>query len=216
MTALPRLYPILDASFLPGDVAERQHRLARLGTELLDAGVTLLQYRNKSGSQEEIRSDAAILRDVMPPGACTLILNDYPELVAETGFDGLHVGQEDMPPEEARKMVGSKKILGFSTHNQEQLKAADQGSADYLAFGPVFATSSKQNPDPVVGTGGLALVRLLTSKTLVAIGGIKLENCREVLDAGADSVAVISAVFADAGGRRPAEMVRLFRQRLRD
>ena len=126
----------------------------------------------------------------------------------------MHVGQEDLPPDEARRIIGPKRVLGVSTHNPKQLELADRSSANYVAIGPVFATSSKQNPDPVVGVEGVSLARSLTTKPLVAIGGIDLDNCGEVIEAGADSVAVISAIFADPGGRSAGQMVVEFQKRL--
>jgi thiamine-phosphate pyrophosphorylase len=122
----------------------------------------------------------------------TLILNDRADLCVAAEFDGVHVGQDDLSPEGARKVIGAARVLGVSTHNAQQLIQADQTSADYLAIGPVFATASKLNPDPVIGLDGVRQARSLTRKPLVAIGGITRENCRSVMDAGADSVAVIS------------------------
>jgi len=122
----------------------------------------------------------------------TLIMNDRTDLALAAGFDGVHVGQNDLPVAAVRTIAGADLIMGTSTHNPEQLRLADQTEADYLAIGPVFATSSKLNPDPVVGLQGVRLARSLTTKPLVAIGGITRANCRSVLDAGADSVAVIS------------------------
>ncbi len=212
---LPVLYPILDATFLPADGPPREERLRSLIEELLSSGVTLLQYRNKTGTEAEVLADALILRKVAPHGRCTLILNDYPELAVRAGFDGVHVGQMDMAPENARAVVGTKLMLGVSTHNPEQIAAANLTSADYLAIGPVFATSSKQNPDPVVGLDGVRLARTLTKKSLAAIGGITLDNCKAVLDAGADSVAVISSLFADAAGRTPGKIASDFFLKLR-
>jgi thiamine-phosphate pyrophosphorylase len=141
-----------------------------------------------------------------------LILNDRPALVAETGFDGVHIGQEDMPPALARDLIGPDLVLGVSTHNPEQLSVADRTTADYLAIGPVFATTTKQNPDPVVGLEGVRLARSLTRKPLVAIGGISLTNCRAAREAGADSVAIISAIFSSTGS--PAEHAREFQVEL--
>jgi thiamine-phosphate pyrophosphorylase len=212
---LQPLYPILDATFLPPCGPARKERLRCLMEELLSAGVMLLQYRNKTGDEAEVLADALVLRDAAPSGRCVLILNDYPELAVRAGFDGVHVGQQDMPPKEARTIIGTKLMLGLSTHNPEQLAAADLTSADYLAIGPVYATSSKQNPDPVVGLDGVGLARSLTKKPLVAIGGITLENCKAVLDAGADSVAVISSLFADASGRPPGKIASDFFLKLR-
>jgi thiamine-phosphate pyrophosphorylase len=122
----------------------------------------------------------------------TLIMNDRADLALAAGFDGVHVGQDDLPVDAVRTIVGPGGIIGTSTHNPEQICLADQTDADYLAIGPVFATASKENPDPVVGLEGVRLARSLTTKPLVAIGGITRANCRSVLDAGADSVAVIS------------------------
>jgi thiamine-phosphate pyrophosphorylase len=113
------------------------------------------------------------------------------------GFQGVHVGQDDLSPEGARLVVGDNRLVGVSTHNAEQLQLADRAPVDYIAIGPIFGTRSKANPDPVVGLDGLRAVRKLTTKPLVAIGGITRENCRSVIDAGADSVAVIADLFAD-------------------
>ena len=119
-------------------------------------------------------------------------MNDRADLCLAAEFDGLHVGQEDLSPEAARRVIGPDRWLGVSTHNPAQLAEADKTSADYLAIGPVFATSSKENPDPVVGLEGVRRARELTGKPLVAIGGITRANARSVIEAGADSVAVIS------------------------
>jgi thiamine-phosphate pyrophosphorylase len=209
------LYPILDASVLPTGGVAREKRLRSLIEQLLSAGVTLLQYRNKTGTESEVLADALVLREAGASGRFVLVLNDYPELAVRASFDGVHVGQQDMAPEEARSIIGAKSILGVSTHNPQQLAAADLTSADYLAIGPVFATSSKQNPDPVVGLDGVRRARALTKKRLVAIGGITLDNCKAVTDAGADSVAVISSLFAHASGRPPGKIASDFFLNLR-
>jgi thiamine-phosphate pyrophosphorylase len=214
------LYPILDAGFLPPPGPARDERLRNWMAELLAAGVTLLQYRNKGGDEAEVLADALVLRAAAPVGQCTLILNDYPALVVEAGFDGVHVGQTDVSPSKARALVGYKRIIGISTHNQEQLAAAELSFADCVAIGPVFATATKENPSPVVGLGGVQRARAMTTKPLVAIGGITVENCRSVLDAGADSVAVISAIFApglrDSGsGETPGKIASDFFAKLR-
>jgi thiamine-phosphate pyrophosphorylase len=206
---LPPLYPILDASLLPA--FERGAYLTRVVCELEDAGVRLLQYRNKQ-SLEHIAHDAEIMRTAAT-GAVTLIMNDHPDLAVNTGFDGVHVGQADVSPSEARRIVGPERIVGISTHSSIQLEIADTMAVDYIAFGPVFATSSKLNPDPVVGLEGLCQARTLTKKSLVAIGGITLENTRSVLDAGADSVAVISAMFGPGkdSAKIAKDFLRIFR-----
>ncbi len=208
--ALPSFYPILDSSFLPAEPAARESFLRSLCAELIAAGVTLLQYRNKYASDDVLLADAAILRECLPPGQCTLILNDRPHLVASCGFDGVHIGQDDLHPAETRSLIGSARVLGLSTHSPAQIRAAEATTADYLAIGPVFATVTKQNPDPIVGLEGVRLARSLTAKPLVAIGGITIANATSVLRAGADAVAVISALFAADSGQTPAAMARAF------
>jgi thiamine-phosphate pyrophosphorylase len=186
MLQLPKLYPILDASCFI-DTAQ----LLAAAEELAAAGITLLQYRNKSGNARQMLDQARDLRAGV--GAkVRLIMNDRADLCLAAGFDGLHVGQDDLSPASARLIIGSERWLGVSTHNPEQLAEADKTSADYLAIGPIFATRSKANPDPVVGLEGLRRARELTRKPLVAIGGITRANARSVVEAGADSVAVIS------------------------
>ncbi len=208
--SLPPLYPILDASLLPE--FEPGSYLTRVVCELEDAGVTLLQYRNKQGSEGEILADAELIHGAATR-AVTLIMNDNPEFAVQARFDGVHVGQMDSSPTEARKIVGPERIVGVSTHNRAQLEAADAMPVDYIAFGPVFATASKLHPDPVVGLEGLREARALTTKPLVAIGGITLENARAVLDAGADSVAMISAMFGP--GRDSAKIAKDFLRNFR-
>jgi thiamine-phosphate pyrophosphorylase len=128
-----------------------------------------------------------------------LIMNDRADLCLAAEFDGVHLGQDDLSPESVRKIIGPNRWLGVSTHKPEQVGEADQTSADYIAIGPVFATSSKVNPDPVVGLEGVRRARELTGKPLVAIGGIMRANALSVIDAGADSVAVISDLLRDPG-----------------
>ena len=197
MLQLPRLYPILDAACFP-DAAE----MFAAAEELAAAGCTLLQYRNKSGSARHMLAEARELRARLGAGV-KLIMNDRADLCLAAGFDGLHVGQDDLLPESARRIIGPALCLGVSTHNPEQLAEADETSADYLAIGPVFATTSKANPDPVVGLEGVRRARELTPKPLVAIGGITRENARSVIEAGADAVAVISDLLPDP--RKSAE-----------
>lgn len=194
---IPRLYAILDVSCF----AEAQ-AMYSAADELVAGGVTLLQYRNKAGSARTMLEQARELRRRLRD-KIRLIMNDRADLCLAAGFDGLHVGQEDLSPESARRVIGPKLWLGVSTHNPEQLREADQTTADYLAIGPVFATSSKERPDPVVGLEGVRRARELTRKPLVAVGGITRGNARSVLDAGADSVAVISDLLR--GPRKSAE-----------
>ena len=190
---LPRLYAIVDAGCFAGraDVARELVRFAR---ELMAGGATLLQYRNKQGGAREALGQARELRRVCE--GVRLIMNDRADLCLAAGCDGVHVGQEDLSPEGARVVVGDRLWVGVSTHSVEQLKIADEGPADYVAIGPVFATSSKENPDPVVGLQGVKAARAATRKPLVAIGGITRANCRSVIAAGADSVAVISELMS--------------------
>jgi thiamine-phosphate pyrophosphorylase len=164
--------------------------------ELAAAGVTLLQCRNKQGTARQMLDQARELRSRLGPNV-KLIMNDRADLCLAAGFDGLHVGQDDLSPDSARRIIGPARWLGVSTHNPEQIAEADQTSADYLAIGPVFATTSKANPDPVVGLAGVRRAREHTRKPLVAIGGITRANARSVIDAGADAVAVISDLLRD-------------------
>ena len=132
-------------------------------------------------------------------GQVRLIMNDRADLCLAADFDGVHVGQEDLSPEGARRVIGSNLWLGVSTHNPEQMRVADAGPADYVAIGPAYATSSKERPDPVIGLEGVRRARQLTRKPLVAIGGINRGNALEVLHAGADTVAVISDLLPGPG-----------------
>jgi thiamine-phosphate diphosphorylase len=275
---MPRLYAIVDAGCFASAV-DPAAAISRYARELLAAGVTLLQYRNKSGNAREMLSHARELRRIVaeftavmnreenprpsqnqartghpgeenprpsqnqartghpgeenprpvspkagetrtgrPPesgetktvpqvraamfganlgshplgASIRLIMNDRADLCLAADFDGVHVGQDDLSPDSVRMIVGGERWVGVSTHNPAQVREADEWPVDYIAVGPVFATSSKANPDPVIGLEGVRLARSLTRKPLVAIGGITRANCREVIDAGADSVAVIS------------------------
>jgi thiamine-phosphate pyrophosphorylase len=199
---LPRLYPILDASCFPNTTA-----MPAAAEELAAAGITLLQYRNKQGNARQMLDQARELRSRLGPNI-ELIMNDRADLCLAAAFDGLHVGQDDLSPESARNIIGPARWLGVSTHNPEQLAEADKTTADYLAIGPVFATTSKANPDPVVGLAGVRRARELTRKPLVAIGGITRANARSVIDAGADAVAVISDLLRDPG-KSAEEFLRL-------
>ncbi|MBZ5684808.1 MAG: thiamine phosphate synthase [Acidobacteriia bacterium] len=194
---LPRLYAILDAS-AHADV----DCLVAFGQELRAAGCTLLQYRNKSGNARIMLEQARELKKHLG-SAVRLIMNDRADLCLAAGFDGVHVGQDDLSPEAVRAIIGPDRWLGVSTHNPEQLREADLTSANYLAIGPVFVTTSKDKPDPVVGLEGVRRARSLTRKPLVAIGGITRANAASVIEAGADSVAVISDLLREP--RKSAE-----------
>jgi thiamine-phosphate pyrophosphorylase len=197
MTPPPRLYAILDSSRFADIDA-----LCLSATELVAGGVTLLQYRNTSAKARQMLEQAWELKRRLRPSV-KLIMNDRADLCLAAGFDGVHVGQDDLSPAGARAVIGNSLWLGVSTHNPEQLVAADKTTADYLAIGPVFATLSKANPDPVIGLDGVRQARALTRKPLVAIGGITRENCRSVVEAGVDAVAVISDLIREP--RKSAE-----------
>ena len=191
MIQLPRLYAIVDrSSFL------RPEELVAMAEELSAAGVRLLQYRDKSGNPREILEVALRLRRHLGD-SLRLIMNDRADLASAADFAGVHVGQDDLSAEGARKVIGPSLWLGVSTHRPEQVEEADPTSADYIAIGPVFPTSSKTRPDPVIGLEGVRRIRPLTRKPLVGIGGITRQNCRSVVQAGADSVAVISDLLRE-------------------
>jgi len=176
---------------------------------LFASNISTLQLRAKDCSPQEVLRFAEAIksgRDVAG-SACKLILNDRPDLVELAGFDGCHLGQQDLSLEGARRILARPKILGLSTHSAAQIEAANTTDADYVAIGPIFATSSKLNPDPVVGLDGFARLRKLTSKPVVAIGGITHVNFRAVLDAGADSVAVIGDLYRSCTTANFAERV---------
>jgi thiamine-phosphate pyrophosphorylase len=173
-----------------------------MAEELVAGGVTLLQYRDKSGNARQMLEQAQELRRRLG-GSVKLIMDDRADVCLAAGFDGVHLGQEDLSPAGAREVIGETLWMGVSTHNPEQVKEADRTSADYIAIGPVFSTTSKAKPDPVIGLDGVRDARALTRKPLVAIGGINRANCRAVIQAGADSVAVISDLMRDP--RKSAE-----------
>ena len=194
---LPCLYAILDSSAFADAEA-----LCASAQELAAGGVTLLQYRNKSGNARQMLEQAQELRRRVG-GSVKLIMNDRADLCLAAGFDGVHVGQDDLSPEGARKVIGDELWLGVSTHDPAHVVEADKTPADYIAVGPVFPTASKANPDPVIGLEGVRKARALTRKPLVAIGGITRANACPVIAAGADSVAVISDLLREP--RKSAE-----------
>jgi thiamine-phosphate pyrophosphorylase len=203
MTKLPRLYAIVDAAFF-----SNSEEVVAFCEELLAGGCTLLQYRYKSANARVMIDQARELHKrcrtgVSDPHMPRLIMNDRADLCLAAVFDGVHVGQDDLAPESVRKIIGAERWLGVSTHNPEQLREADRTSADYLAIGPVFSTLSKDKPDPVVGLDGVRRARQQTRKPLVAIGGITRANAASVIEAGADSVAVISDLLREP--RKSAE-----------
>jgi thiamine-phosphate pyrophosphorylase len=197
MITLPHVYAILDAAFFSDSDA-----FLAAAQGLAAGGVNLLQYRNKSGNGRQMLEQARQLEHRLGDSV-KLIMNDRADLCLAAEFDGIHLGQDDLSPEGARKVIGESLWLGVSTHNSEQVTKADKTSADYIAIGPVFSTASKANPDPVIGVDGVRQARALTRKPLVAIGGMTRANCRSVIEAGADSVAVISDLLRDP--RKSAE-----------
>jgi thiamine-phosphate pyrophosphorylase len=182
----PPLYAILDAT-----PAQPLDSLISLAQKLGNAGVQLIQLRAKRLPPCQFQQIATALI-AAAPNTVKLILNDRPDIATLTNAAGVHVGQEDLPVEAARKLCPTPQWVGISTHNREQLKTADRTSADYIAVGPIYPTTTKQNPDPVVGLDLIRAARKLTSKPLVAIGGITINSVPDVFQAGADSVAIIS------------------------
>jgi len=197
---LPRLYVILDAALITSP--ERDCALS-----LAEAGVRLLQYRNKSALAGQYLDTSRKLTEALRPHSVSFFVNDRPDVAFLSGASGVHVGQDDLDVEQARRVVGHDKLVGVSTHNLEQFEGAAASSADYIAVGPVFDTSTKVNPDPVVGLELLRKVRRMTDKPIVAIGGITLERASSAIEAGADSVAVISGILSASD---PAQRARQY------
>jgi thiamine-phosphate pyrophosphorylase len=187
---LPRLYPILDTE----NLAARGIRLETAAAAFLDGGAGILQLRHKGHWGREIFAAAREVDRMCRETGAPLVVNDRADF-AMLLEAGLHVGQDDLPPREARRLLGAGALLGFSSHNADQLCAAAGEPVDYVALGPVYATGSKRNPDPVVGVTEVRRCRGLLEKPLVAIGGITMENALEVLAAGADSLALVAGLL---------------------
>lgn len=188
---LPRFYPILDTTFL----STRAYPVLLAASALIEAGARILQYRHKDTWTQGQFDEAQQINAMCNEAGVLFVLNDRADF-ARLLHSALHVGQGDLPPVAARKVIGDE-VMGFSTHSRPQLLRGDEEPVEYLSIGPIFATTSKQNPDPVVGIEGLARLRPLTKKPLCAIGGITLSNVNEVLKAGADSIAVISSIIPE-------------------
>jgi thiamine-phosphate pyrophosphorylase len=180
----PTLYAILDPNLMEGPPA-------KLAKTLAEAGVNLIQFRDKLSTPRKIYTGVRELISILAPFDVRLIVNDRPDIAALAGAGGVHVGQHDLPVQDARSVCRVPIWVGVSTHNSKQVREADSTSADYIAVGPIFTTASKENPDPVVGLEFLHAARQMTRKPLVAIGGITLDSAEAVFEAGADSVAVI-------------------------
>ena len=185
---LPRLYVILDA----GLSSEPPTEMAR---KLIGAGVEVLQYRAKNVPAREMLASARELAGVARGAGARFFVNDRPDVAYLAEAHGVHVGQDDLGVEEARAVVGPHAWVGLSTHSVEQFEKALRSSADYIALGPIFATTSKANADPIVGLHLIRRARRLTKRPIVAIGGITLERAAQVIEAGADSVAVINDIL---------------------
>ena len=198
---LPKLYAIVDVTCFAPQL-RTTNSIVEFARDLGEGGVTLLQYRNKEGATRDMLRHAREIKRVLE-GKVKLIMNDRADLCVAAGYDGVHLGQDDLPADGARLVVGAGGIVGVSTHNPQQVKEADAGPSDYIAIGPVFPTTGKKNPDALVGLEGVKAARAATKKPLVAIGGITRTKARAVVDAGADSVAVISDLLSSP--RRVAE-----------
>jgi thiamine-phosphate pyrophosphorylase len=200
----PQLYVIMDTSLLT--ISE-----TAFAQMLAESGVELVQYRSKAASSRDYFEASQALAQGFRSRGIRFIVNDRADVAALAGADGVHVGQEDLGIEEARAIVGKDRWVGVSTHNLDQFRLAAETSADYIAVGPIFSTTTKQNPDPIVGLEFIRNVRPLTAKPLVAIGGITLERAASVLEAGADCVAVASDICR---APQPAAQVRRYLERL--
>jgi thiamine-phosphate pyrophosphorylase len=194
---LPRFYPILD----PEIAARHGVDPVAAAEQILEGGAMILQFRYKGFFSCEVFAQLERVAELCRGARVLFVVNDRADLAAIAGA-ALHLGQDDLTPSAARKVVGADTLIGFSTHNERQLRAAAAEPANYLALGPIFGTSSKVNPDPVVGLDELRRLRPLTDRPLVAIGGITRSNVQAVLAAGADSAAIIGDLFADDGNVR--------------
>jgi len=194
---LPRFYPILDT-----EVALRRNEdPVTAAGQILEGGAKILQFRHKGFLSREAFTWLERIAELAQTAGATLVVNDRADLAKLFGA-ALHLGQDDLLPSVARRVVGRDAMVGFSTHNETQLRAACAEPADYLALGPIFGTMTKENPDPTVGVDELRRLRPLSNRPLVAIGGITRANAMQVLEAGADSVAVIGDLFPEAGSIR--------------
>jgi thiamine-phosphate pyrophosphorylase len=187
--SLSGVYIILDPSVCPARPLVDVLRTAA------EAGASLFQYRNKTASMKDAYVEALALRQAAVEAGALFLVNDRCDLALAVDADGVHLGQGDLPLALARKVMGLDKLIGISTHNSDQVLEANAGKPDYLGFGPIFTPGSKQDHDPVVGLEGLRAMRSLTSLPVFAIGGIQIDQARDVMRAGADGVAVISAIL---------------------
>jgi thiamine-phosphate pyrophosphorylase len=203
---VPKFYPILDVA----TIANRGMDVLAAAEQILDGGARILQFRHKNFISRDVYVAAQAIAEMCRRAGAMFVVNDRADVARLLGA-ALHLGQDDLAPADARKVTGSESRIGFSTHNEQQMRAAANEPVDYIAFGPIFGTVSKHNPDPCVGLEQLRRVRALTDRPLVAIGGITRANAPSVLEAGADSVAVIGDVFPEDGDirARVQEWIRL-------
>ena len=196
--SFPKIYPILDSKWIPDE--NRAAFLERLGASLAEAGVRLMEYRNKPGTEAEILADAAILRAAMPSGKIKLILDDRADLVEQTGFDGAHVDVGDLTPTEARRLLGPERILGTFGGSTEFLPGILDAPVDYLAVGPVFTTTTKKTDKPPIGLEGVRRMRALAGpdRVLTCAAGVSFDTAPQVLAAGGSVVVVSEAIFGAA------------------
>lgn len=198
---LPKIYPITDISITKLSHLEQVK-------QLIEGGAAFIQLRDKYLSPRDFYESAKSVMDFTRGMEVKIIVNDRVDIALAVKADGVHLGQDDLPPQYARQILGEKAIIGFSTHNILQAIEAAKLPLDYIAIGPIFSTSTKENPDPVVGLEGLKTVReSIEAFPLVAIGGINSANAKDVLDNGADSLAIISGIL-----REPTKIGQLFRQ----
>ena len=189
---LPKIYPITDARISGLSHVEQVRRL-------IAGGARLIQLREKHAGAGEFFDAAVESIAVAREQGVKVIINDRVDIALATGADGVHLGQDDLLPGDARRLLGEHAVIGFSTHSLEQAEAAIESPVDYLAIGPIFSTTTKENPDPVVGIDGLMAVRkAIGDFPLVAIGGITRSNARSVLGEGAVSVAIISDLISNS------------------
>jgi thiamine-phosphate pyrophosphorylase len=194
----PLIYPILDSSTIPS--SGRSNFLRSMGASLMEAGVTLLEYRNKAGNDKEILGDAETLRAAMSPKKVKLILDDRVDLVDKCGFDGAHVDSGDVSPFEARERLGPHRIVGTFGGSQSLVPGIWSAPVNYLSIGPVFGTTTKRTTNPPIGVDGVRRLREEAgpATVLVAVGGITLDSAAMILRAGASTVAASSAIFRTA------------------
>lgn len=192
MKTIGKVYPILDCDTLRA----RGYGVLEAAAALLDGGAGILQYRHKEFWTRDVFAEAERVAELCRAHDALFIVNDRVDYAKMLGAGvGVHLGQEDLPPRHARELLGPDAVIGYSTHNLAQLSAAAAEPVNYIALGPIFATASKRNPDPVVGLGNLREWRKIVPQPLVAIGGITRENAPQVWDAGADAVAVIGDIY---------------------